>query len=243
MAAAPALVLLNFDASYLTALRGGEPETEQHFFEYFTPLIRRKLRKYLHAADLVEEATQETFVRVLAAVRSSDGVRHPERFGAFVHAVCRNVALETWRAERRFVALEEVDESGPGPFRSPLALAEAGEARERVKRILEELSPCDRQLLEAVFLHEEERHLLCRRLGISRAHLRVLLHRARERFATHELIQPVKAKTNESPEISGKGCKRKRQNSRVRIGAAIICELPLKAAIAVGGRRKIHNSR
>ncbi len=186
MAAAPALELLNFDASYLAALRRGEAETEQHFFDYFTPLIRRKLRKYLRAPELIEEAMQETFIRVVAAVRSQGGVRHPERFGAFVHAVCRNVALEIWRAERRFVPLEEVDESGPEPFRNPHALAEAREARERVKRILEELSPFDRQLLEAVFLHEEERHLLCRRLEISRAHLRVLLHRARQRFAIQD---------------------------------------------------------
>lgn len=224
MAAAPALELLNFDARYLAALRRGEPETEQHFFEYFKPLIRRKLRKFLRAPELIEEATQETFVRVLAAVRSRSGVRHPERFGAFVHAVCRNVALETWRAERRFVPLDEVEDS-PGPFRSPHSLAEAGEARERLKKVLEDLSPFDRQLLEAAFLQEEERDLLCRRLGVSRGHLRVLLHRARLRFADHDLIQPAQPRTNEAQKIEPESVKPKRKGLRLRGG--MICELPL----------------
>jgi RNA polymerase sigma-70 factor (ECF subfamily) len=227
MAAAPALELLNFDAGYLAALRRGEPETEQHFFEYFKPLIRRKLRKFLRAPELIEEATQETFVRVLAAVRSRSGVRHPERFGAFVHAVCRNVALETWRAERRFVALDEVDEGSPGPFRSPHDLAEAAEACARVKAVLKELSPFDRQLLKAVFLQEEERDLLCRRLGVSRAHLRVLLHRARMRFASHDLMQPAQPPTGEAQEIDAEGARPKRKSPRLRLRGGMICELPL----------------
>ncbi|HJT53424.1 MAG TPA: sigma-70 family RNA polymerase sigma factor [Candidatus Angelobacter sp.] len=228
MAAAAQLQLLNFDAGYLNALRRGEPDTERHFFEYFSPLIRRKLRKYLHSAELIEEAKQETFVRVLAAVRSRSGVRHPERFGAFVHAVCRNVALEIWRQERRFVALDEVDEDSPGPFRSPHSLAEAGEARERVKMVLAELSSFDRQLLEAAFMHEEERHLLCRRLGVSRPHLRVLLHRARQRFANHDLIKPVQPKADAAQEIADQGAKPKGKKPQVRIGARILSICPCK---------------
>lgn len=227
MAAAPALELLNFDARYLAALRRGEPETEQHFFDYFTPLIHRKLRKYLRAPELIDEAKQETLLRVLAAVRSRDGVRHPERFGAFVHAVCRNVALETWRTERRFVPLEEVDESGPGPFRSPHALAEAGEARDRVKRVLGELSPLDRQLLEAVFLHEEDRHLLCRRMGTSRAHLRVLLHRARQRFAVQDPPRSMQTNVAGGEKSSDEHPPRRRKSLRLRVRGGIACELPL----------------
>jgi RNA polymerase sigma-70 factor, ECF subfamily len=189
MAAATPIELLAFDAAYLSALERGDAETERHFFEYFTPLIRAKLRKHLHTPELIDEAMQETFMRVLSALRSKTGVRHPERFGAFVHAVCRNVALETWRVERRFA---HMDDSGAedlepgsrpdGPFRSPHAMAEADEAKTRVRQVLAELSRPDRQLLEAVFLNEEDRTLLCLRLGVSRGHLRVLLHRASKRF-------------------------------------------------------------
>lgn len=190
MASAVTVNLLNFDAAYLEALHRGDPETETQFFQYFAPLIRARLRKYLRSPELVQEATQETFARVLAAVRERNAVRHPERFGGFVYAVCRNVALEMLRSEKRLVALEDPDsdaqtahrELEQGLFRSPHGMAEAAEARERVRKVLAELPPFDRQLLIEVFLHEEDRRGVCRRLGVSRAHLRILLFRARQRF-------------------------------------------------------------
>lgn len=190
MAAVPTPGFLSFDAAYLEALQQRDPETEHHFFQYFTPLIRAGLRKYLRSPELVQDGIQETFARVLAAVRKHDGVRDPERFGGFVHAVARNVALEMLRVNRRFVALEDGDSTvqleltkrDSSPFRSPHALAEAAEARERVRKVLAELTPFDRQLLVEIFLKEEDRGGVCRRLGISRAHLRILLFRARRRF-------------------------------------------------------------
>lgn len=186
MAAGNVVTLPSFDAAYLRALYKGDPETEHHFVNYFTPAINRKLRKYLHMPELIQEAAQETFVRVLAVVRTRKGLRHPERFGAFVHAVCRNVALETWRRERRFVALEEVDHAET-PFRSPHSTAEALEARDHVRKFLAHLSTSDRQLLEAIFLKEEDRLRLCRRLGVTSGHLRVLVHRAKRRCLGHAL--------------------------------------------------------
>lgn len=197
---APAITfnLLSFDAAYLEALHRRDPETERHFFQYFTPLIRATVRKYVRSPELVQDGIQETFTRVLAAVRKRDGVRDPERFGGFVHAVARNVALEILRWHRRFVALEDEDGDSnslldlrmrePGPFRSPHAMAEAAEARERVKKVLAELSSFDRQLLVDVLLDEEDRGSICRRMGISRAHLRILVFRARQRFVELALI-------------------------------------------------------
>src|SRR6185437_13892877 len=56
MAAATQIALLAFDAAYLRALQQGDAETERQFFEYFTPLIRAKLRKHLRTPELIEEA-------------------------------------------------------------------------------------------------------------------------------------------------------------------------------------------
>ena len=222
MAAATQLDLLAFDAAYLSALQQGDPDTERHFFEYFTPLIRSKLRKHLRAPELIEEATQETFMRVLSALRSKTGVRHPERFGAFVHAVCRNVAMETWRAERRFVHLEDAGtedlESGAradSPFRSPHAMAEADEAKARVRQVMAELSRVDRQLLEAVLLDEEDRTDLCLRMGVTRGHLRVLLHRASQRFRATML------KERTGPRKSAAGLRRKMRRPRKQLLIAL----------------------
>jgi len=216
MAAATQIALLAFDAAYLRALQQGDAETERQFFEYFTPLIRAKLRKHLRTPELIEEATQETFMRVLSVLRSKSGVRHPERFGAFVHAVCRNVALETWRAERRFVYLEdtasqdlETVRKADGPFRSPHAMAEADEAKVQVREILGELSQLDRELLKAVLLDEEDRTQVCLRMGVTRGHLRVLLHRASERFRAAILQERTSPKKRSTGLRSSLGLKRK----------------------------------
>jgi RNA polymerase sigma-70 factor (ECF subfamily) len=40
----------------------------------------------------------------------------------------------------------------------------------------------DRDLLRAIFLEEKEKEEICREFGVDREYLRVLLHRAKERF-------------------------------------------------------------
>lgn len=182
MAAALPASLYTFDAQYLAALHKGDAETERHLFSYFGPFVERKVGRYLESPDLVEEAAQETFSRVLIAVQGRKSVRHPERFGAFVHAISRNVAREIWRRENRFVALEEAKEPGQERFPNPHRFAESAETAEKVRRVLAKLPNLDRQLLEAVFLRDEDRDGLCRQFGVTAAYLRVLLHRAKQRF-------------------------------------------------------------
>src|SRR5690606_6035759 len=93
--------LQSFDGLYVRRLRDRDPDTERHFAAYFGELLRIKLRARLRDRQLVEEACQETFVRVLRVLRSADGIREPERLGAFVNAVCGNVLQELYRSERR----------------------------------------------------------------------------------------------------------------------------------------------
>jgi len=182
MAAAPALGFLSFDAAYLKSLQRGDPETEQQFVDYFTPLIHRKLRRYFRMRHLIEDATQETFLRVLAAVRSGKTIRHPERFGAFVHAVCGHVAMEMVRHEQRLVELKDEHDERPAECRSPLSLVEGNEARQIVRLVLADLPEFDRELLVAIFLDDEDRKVLTRRFGVSHGYLRVLLHRGKRSF-------------------------------------------------------------
>jgi RNA polymerase sigma-70 factor (ECF subfamily) len=44
------------------------------------------------------------------------------------------------------------------------------------------LSGRNRRLLEGIFLEEKDRNQLCEELGVSAAHLRLLLHRAKKQF-------------------------------------------------------------
>ena len=53
---------------------------------------------------------QETLLRVLTGLRKKSGLEHPERFGAYVNAVCNNVLMEAYRSGKRIQPLGEEQE-------------------------------------------------------------------------------------------------------------------------------------
>ncbi len=176
-----------FDADYLTRLRLRDPETERHFIAYFSNAIWLKLRSRVRMAHLIDEIRQETFVRVLSYLQSGKPIQYPERFGGFVQGVCHNVMLEVLRVEtaHRPAADQPVDV----PDRRVRFDADiVNEERKQVVRdILSEMPEKDQTLLRMVFLEEGERSEICKRLEVDGNYLRVLLHRAKERF--REVVQ------------------------------------------------------
>jgi RNA polymerase sigma-70 factor (ECF subfamily) len=175
------LTFVNFDAAYVERLIAGDRATEDHFIDYFGVLLTLKLRNRLRSSQLVEDVRQETLLRVLKVVRSK-GIDHPERLGAFVHAVCHNVLLELLRQEGRHATLPE---DAPEPIDSRVdieAPIHHEEMRGAIDTILESLPPKDRSILRMLFLEEVPKEEICRLLSVDQDYLRVLLHRAKSRF-------------------------------------------------------------
>ncbi len=173
-----------FDSLYLEQLRAGDFRTQEHFVSYFSELIRLKLCKRLHSRPEIEDARQETFTRVLSALRRDDGVRQPERLGAFVNSVCNNVLLEHYRSASQEApgAEEEAAANIPDPALSAVDIIANREMQRKVRRILDELPEKDRRLIKEIFLDERDKDEVCRDLGVDREYLRVLLHRAKKSF-------------------------------------------------------------
>ncbi len=107
--ARPALQFYAFDAGYIEGLCAGDLQTQEHFVGYFTDLIHLKLRSRLRSGQAIEDVRQETFARVLATLRKENGLRQPDRLGAFVNTVCNNVLFEHYRATSRSESLDEED--------------------------------------------------------------------------------------------------------------------------------------
>ena len=173
-----------FDSLYLEQLRAGDFRTQEHFVSYFSELIRLKLGKRLHSRPEIEDARQETFTRVLSALRRDDGVRQPERLGAFVNSVCNNVLLEHYRSASQEApgAEEEAAVNIPDPALSAVDIIANREMQRKVRHILDELPEKDRRLIKEIFLDERDKDEVCRDLGVDREYLRVLLHRAKKSF-------------------------------------------------------------
>ena len=167
----------SFDDDYVRRLREGDRETAAHFFSYFRDLLLAKLRRRLRSMEAVEEVRQEVFLRVLERL---DQVRDGRKLGAFVNSVCTNVLLEHYRGERRAVALDE-DSAYVDAFDVESAY-DTIRSTNRVRRVLSSLEPRDAEILRAAFLEEGDKGEICKRYGIEREYLRVLLHRAKEKF-------------------------------------------------------------
>jgi RNA polymerase sigma-70 factor (ECF subfamily) len=170
----------NFDAEYLRRLMAADPETERHFTAYFGQLLSIKLRSRLRSAALIEDAKQETFVRVLTTLRKK-GLSTPESLGAFVNSVCNNVVFELYRSGARTTPLEDdYDEPEDRPAADAALMAD--EDRDRVRRALATLPERDKKLLTWLFLEERDKDEICHEMNIDRNYLRVLLHRAKIQF-------------------------------------------------------------
>jgi RNA polymerase sigma-70 factor (ECF subfamily) len=174
--------LFTFDKAYVERLREGDAQTEQHFVSYFNQLLRIKLRARMLAPEIVDDLRQETFIRVIAALRHEGGIRQPERFGAYVNSTCNNVLLEFYRSSSRSKPLDESHTEIADKVLDLEGMLVSQESKERVRVILGELPQRDGDLLRAIFLEEKEKDEVCHQFGVDRDYLRVLLHRAKDRF-------------------------------------------------------------
>jgi RNA polymerase sigma-70 factor, ECF subfamily len=172
-----------FDEPYVERLRAGDPRTQEHFVAYFSELIQLKVRARLRTVQAMEDVKQETFARVLTKLRTPNGIRSPERLGAFVNSICNNVLLEQYRENHRTISIEnESDQDFPDHDTDVEREVADREMEQKVREILDEMPERDRRILRAIFLEERDKDEVCREFGVARDYLRVLLHRAKKVF-------------------------------------------------------------
>ncbi len=174
--------LFAFDEAYLARLREGDPSTETHFVVYFSQLLQLKLRARHLTPDAVDDLRQETFSRLIRAIRSDGGIREANRLGAFVNSVCNNVLLEHYRSGNKSLPLEPNHAEIQDKVVNLENLAIAEETRSFVRKVLAQLPERDQAVLRAIFFEEQPKDDVCRRFGITRDYLRVLIHRAKQKF-------------------------------------------------------------
>jgi len=174
--------LFAFDDDYVRRLRDRDARTEEHFNRYFRDLLHLKLRGRLRSLDDVDDVCQDVFLRVLRTLCSSENpLRDDRKLGAYVAGVCNKVLLERYRIDVRTEPLDERRHDLPSAqdIESDFVTAEN---KRHILAVLDGLDPRDAAILRAVFLDEEDKDEICRRFGVTRDYLRVLVHRAKEEF-------------------------------------------------------------
>lgn len=171
-----------FDDEYVRRLREGDRWTEEHYVRYFQLFLTLKLRGRGIPAERIDDIIQEVHARVFKELRGGGrgggGPHDGHKFGAYVNAICNHVVQELGRKHHDTSELEDVFASGDDTLRELITK----ETEQRVHRTLESLGTRDSDVLRAVFIHEEDKDHICGRFGITREYLRVLAHRALDKF-------------------------------------------------------------
>lgn len=177
---AKSVQLYPFDEKYFRLLQQGDDATRSHFVSYFSRLLSIKLRSRKLKTEDILEVQQETFLRVLLAVRQGE-IQQPERLGSYVNSVCNHVASEMFRDQFRnnHMDLEEVDVPDSGADLEKRMIS--NESVRKVHAVMARLSDRDRTILGAV-LQGRNKDDICRELSVDRQYLRVLMHRAIANF-------------------------------------------------------------
>ena len=139
---------------------------------------------------LVEEATQETLVRVLDSMDTFEG---RSKFTTWVHVIAVRIALtELRRVKWRDVSLDEMIETKPAQFASAETKRTAPLPEERVEQaevlalirqsLMEELTDKQRQAMTAIGINRLPIQEVARRMGTNRNALYKLLHDGRVRL-------------------------------------------------------------
>jgi RNA polymerase sigma factor (sigma-70 family) len=162
----------------------GDKRAEAELVARFQKGVQQVIVRVTGSLSLAEELSQETFIVTLRRLRSVP-LQDPAKLPAFVAQIARNLAIAEKRKERR----RRTDATGQGieeladAVVSHDAWANATSAASAVRAIVNELpSERDRHVLVRHYLHDEDREVVCRDLGISESAFNVILFRARRRL-------------------------------------------------------------
>jgi len=164
----------------------GDSAAFADLYDAFAPRVRRFLRHQVGSGDVAEELLQRTFVKMIEALPRYQPRGLP--FGAWVFRIARNAVIDHRRTTRPVISLEAAAER-PANVGDPVALAERGQDRDRLRGALDALPDDQRQVLEWRFFAELSPGETAVLMGRSNGAVRVLQHRALVRL--RELLEPA----------------------------------------------------
>lgn len=172
-------------ADLVQRIRAGDRQAEEELVSRFGEGLSFLLRRWTRDRTAAEDLYQETFRLALEKIRRGE-VRDPERLGAYLRSLAKNLSTEHYRRGSVREVREEdmeaaVDRADPEAGQLGRLLRQ--EKAALVRRVLGELgSERDRQVLFRFYIAEEDRERIRSDLGLSGPELNLILFRARRRY-------------------------------------------------------------
>lgn len=170
------------ESLWLEKARRGDSEAFTYIVEtYQTPVYNLCYRMLNNAGD-AEDAAQETFLRAYKSIKRYDQ-RRP--FATWLLSIAAHYCIDQLRKQRmKMVSMEELpymkfSDEIPGPE----PLVSRNEEGERVKALLESLSPTDRAAVVMYYWYDFSYTEIASALSLSLSAVKSRLHRARRAMA------------------------------------------------------------
>lgn len=170
----------------------GKDDARAQFYYTFVGLVRRAVLHTLRRGDLdaselgdADDLCNDIFERLFADDCSAlKSVKNPTSLNAWLTTVSRNHVISAYRKRlsvermQAFLVRESSFQYTESPSESIMREEELGQ----VRRLLDELAPTDRLVLELYYLHDLKYHEISDMLGININTFSARLRRAKEKL-------------------------------------------------------------
>ncbi len=164
-------------------IRTAETDGLAELYALFSKGIRFYLCRQLGPQEL-DDKVHDTFVVVVQAIRRGE-LREPQRLMGFVRTIVRRqVAAHIDRVvhtRREQMDMESTTRIAD-PCENPEETAMFRQRSELIKRVLDELSNRDREILTRFYLREQSQCQICSEMALTDTQFRLLKSRAKARF-------------------------------------------------------------
>lgn len=172
-------------AAWLVArIAAGDRAAETSMVERYGRGLQRVLRRRMASESLAADLAQDTFCIAIERLRRG-AIEQPEQLAGFLYSTARNLLLAHQRKERRRATITDCEavDAFPDERWNPFREVSRMQNAELVRRLLDELPVArDRELLERIYVRDEDKEQICRALGLDSVHFNRVLHRAKQRF-------------------------------------------------------------
>lgn len=151
--------------------------------------LYRTAHNILNSKEDAEECVNDTLLKAWGAIPPAA----PEKLGAYLAKIVRNLALHRWEARKATkrgggttnLLLDELAEVLPARSGSPEKELEARAITQAISGCLKNMKPISKDVFVARYFHGETIESICKYFQISQSKAKSILHRARKKLAEH----------------------------------------------------------
>ncbi|MEM7447351.1 MAG: RNA polymerase sigma factor [Myxococcota bacterium] len=177
MSTASADTVQTFASAPASTGSAGHDPIDPSIIRELTPRLVRYAVRTVKSEAVAEELVQDTWIAALRSLKAFEG---RSSLSSWVFGILRRKIIDHWRRARTQV--EWKDENLSASDADPGHQIDHREAVSLLRSELSTLSHLERQAIVLVDVRDLERTEAASELGITRNHLRVLLHRGRDRL-------------------------------------------------------------